>query len=261
MSLRAIAAGSAQQTRDFATIARALLVSSDGTWSGAGAIMQNWARRSLEPGGWCPSTKALNVIAKVAVDPAGNAAGSWGSALGDPDLTASISAFLGSLRTVGVFDRMIGDGAMLSVPLRSRYAIATSSLTATTTSAGSVKPLSSQAFSSDTATERKIVCAVVASNEFMRIGGQAATDVLDRELRGAVAYETDVRFLADIIAAGGSPVAASGTNAYSVRRDMQRALRAMTSQNGSRFYVVMRPTRRRRWLQSLTPMATPHSRR
>jgi len=49
---------------------------------------------------------------------------------------------------------------MLSVPLRSRFAIAVGGATATTVLSGNVKPLSSMSFSSDTNTEHKVLVAV-----------------------------------------------------------------------------------------------------
>jgi hypothetical protein len=73
----------------------------------------------------------------------------------------------------------------------------------------------------------------------MRMGGEAA-NMLDRELRGAVAAETDTRFLADITQ-GVSAVTASGQNAYSVRRDLGTALARITSQSTSRYYAIMQP--------------------
>jgi Phage capsid family len=236
---RAAAAASIhREASDLVTIARAMMVARSQSPQAMRVVMHNWVNEA-PVGTWMPSTRALKVV-KAAVDAGGTAAGTWGSDLSDPDYTAAITAFLGSLRNVGVFDRMIADGAMMSVPLRSRYAIASGGLTASTISAGSIKPISSATFTSDTNTERKVVCAIVCTNEFLRIGGQAASNVLDAELRGAVAYETDLRFLTDITASA-TPKSATGINSFSVRRDLGTAMAAMSSSSRSKFYVVMQP--------------------
>jgi hypothetical protein len=139
LNAKAMDRNAATGGRDLATVARALLVG--GSWELARNVMHTWARGSDLTGGWTPTPRAMGFVSKAAVDPGGTATGTWGSELGDPDNTAAITAFLASLRTVGVFDRLIADGAMLSVPLRSRFAIATGGAAASTVSAGSVKPL------------------------------------------------------------------------------------------------------------------------
>lgn len=100
-------------------------------------------------------------------------------------------------------------------------------------------------FSTDTVTERKAICAVIASREFMRMGGAMADSALRRELSGAVTAAIDGEFVTQLVAAA-TTVNATGSDARSVMRDAQSALDVVTTSNTSRLHCLMRPAMAKR---------------
>jgi HK97 family phage major capsid protein len=152
-----------------------------------------------------------------------------------PDL---VSEFLDSLRNASAFDRMLPD--MKRTPLRARAVVVTAGATAYTVGEGQMKPISSLSLSGSLIDPVKVMCAVVMSDELWRSADAAAEALFARELRAAIASQTDTQFVSQIIA-NTSPVSSSGSTTVAVRTDLINALCSMDTDAASRLYILVSP--------------------
>src|SRR4051794_30977766 len=153
-------------------------------------------------------TLAAAMIAEKSETVPGNVAGVLKSAVGAGTLSDAtwasplspygtlISAFLGSLRSVGAFDRMLPD--MRNVPLRTRVGAVTTGTVGTIAGEGVPTPISSIALTGGTLDEQKALAIVAITTELAQIAGDPALQLLERELRLAVSAVTDATFVATI---------------------------------------------------------------
>lgn len=131
--------------------------------------------------------------------------------------TSALAAFnnagvgwLQSLQTAGVFDRMIGDGAMLVAPMKTRFGTSTIAIVASEIAEGLGIPVARLTIDgSDPLEPRKVGVIVVSSKELLRLSEAGA--LIDREMRAGVIAGVDYAFLHDLYNST-IPTASSGNS-------------------------------------------------
>lgn len=231
MSLRPAALAIEQKARsnDIVHMSRFLMMAK-GDWGSARSLAEN--RRAL-PG--------IVEILKSAVTGGTLDDPSWSSSLGI--YPQAIAAFLDSLRNVGAFDTMLP--AMRRVPLRSRAAVTTVGLSGTTIGAAMVTPISSLSLDGKQIPERKAVALLTATDELLERSG-VAIDLFGRELRLAVAVETDSEFIS-LITDSVSPITSSGGTAVAILQDLAAALDAIDTTSASELFVLIPARTAKAW--------------
>jgi capsid protein len=148
--------------------------------------------------------------------------------------TSGASAWLESLQWQSFFDACLPD--MRPVAMLTRGAVVTTALVADSVEEGFAKPVANLTVASIEALRpRKAAGLAVVTQELLR-RTEGARELLDREMRAAVAYATDVAFLASLIAAT-TPIASTGDSAD----DLAALLAAVTLSASSRLHYAVRP--------------------
>jgi HK97 family phage major capsid protein len=161
----------------------------------------------------------------------------WGAELA-PYTTVS-NAFMESVRNVGAFFR-IAD-SMMKVPLRSRLTALTASANAYVLGEGSAKKLSRLSLEGEYIDAFRAVGLVVVSNELLKMGA-LADPLISTELRGAVTFSADEKFLA-ILDADASTGASVGNTVDAVQQDLKTALAALDLGAQSKLFFIASPDR------------------
>ncbi|PBB80967.1 phage major capsid protein [Mesorhizobium sp. WSM3879] len=159
----------------------------------------------------------------------------WGAELA-PYSNVS-NAFMESVRNVGVFFR-IAD-SMMKVPLRSRLTAVTASANAYVLGEGSAKKLSRMSLEGEYVDAFRATGFVIVSNELLKMGA-LADPLISQELRGAVTYSADEKFLA-ILDADASTSASVGNTVAAAQEDLKVALAALDLGASSKLFFVTHP--------------------
>lgn len=186
------------------------------------------------------ATERVQRILKAAVS-AGSTSG-WGAELAD--YSSVVSAFLETLRNVGAFDTLMP--AMRRVPMRTRIDMVTAGATAATVPEGSVTQISSLSVSGGTSDPFKVLAIVAATQELLRFAASGSGDLFARELRGAVALETDEQFLA-VLLDGVSPIASAGASVQDIGTDFKNLFDAIPTGSASKLFTITTPTICKAW--------------
>jgi hypothetical protein len=151
-------------------------------------------------------------------------------------------AFAQSLRSLSVWDRVVGDGGvpggMALAPLRSRGFTVSTGITGSSPSERSIKPISSLALGQSLVEPRKAAAVVVATEELLRSPG--ALTLLNRELTSGCIAAVDSVFLAALIA-GTTPIVSLGNTLANITGDLSALLSAVTTGAASKLYWVLSP--------------------
>lgn len=160
---------------------------------------------------------------------------------------SNISAgFVNSLINASAFDTM-RVGGMVLVPLT------TASVGAVSIGAqfyslgeGSAKPVSRMTITAQQMTPTKVHGCVVVTQELARSTQPGALQLIERGLRTGCAGLTDLAFIANISI--GAPVATStGQTAEAVRADIANLLRAISTGQDSKLYLLVTPLICKSW--------------
>lgn len=180
----------------------------------------------------------------------------------DTDWAASLSeyrqvsnGFAEALRQVSIFDRMLADGALRRVPLRSRVVAVTTAASGAEHSEGAPRRVSELGFSDETLPVRRVDATVVVSDELARSASPAATALLGTELRNGVAAATNSVFV-DRITNGVTPTASAGSTAANAITDIGVLLGAVALGEASRPYFITSPARAKSGAMKLTTAGT-----
>ena len=216
------AVGVARQARDIAVLAYCVMKA-----GGSG--------RQEEILHAAPWPRVQTLLTKAAVDAAAFDHPGWASNNGEA--LDAVTAFLESLRTIGVFDAMYSSMVRLPTGLagvRVQTMIETGStvpegLAVPNRALHWVSPVLGQTF--------KSAATVVLSNQIMDLAVSAAINTVERELRAAAAAAVDVGFLS-LVTSGVSATNATGSTAATFRADLSAALDRMSLGSDSRVFVV-----------------------
>src|SRR5262249_46487927 len=153
------------------------------------------------------------------------------------DLTAISSAFVASLASFGVFDRMLPD--MAQIPTHGG-SVGASNVTATGYSVleGLLKPISKLSLTGTQASPTKVHCALILSQELAKMSGSTA--LIQTELQNTIGIATDSAFI-NSVTNGVIPATSFGTSASNARSDIEYLLRIVGIKANSKPYLVTTP--------------------
>lgn len=178
-------------------------------------------------------------ILKAAVGAAGPDDAAWaGSTVG---YRIAVGGFMDLLRSRSVFFRLLRDGALVRVPLRTRLGVITADATGWVVGAGAAVPVSRMGLAAPTLDPVKAAAIAVLTDEMVASPGSEG--LITRALRGAVADAVDGQFLAMIVD-GASPsstpsAASSGNTAAAALADLRGLLAVVnTTGNGALYWVA-----------------------
>lgn len=179
-------------------------------------------------------TRVTEALQQKAAQPAGVTYDSaWGGALVYAELS---DAFGESLRNISVFDRALPD--TLRAPIKGKVIIITAGATAATVAEAGPKPASALSTTTADLEPSKISAYIVLTEELLRPIGSGPTQLIGRELRKALAAQTD-SFFVSRLTTGISAVAASGSNTASgIREDLRALLEAVVIGPDARLFFV-----------------------
>ena len=156
------------------------------------------------------------------------------------DYRGLAAAFLSSLASVGVFDRLL-NGGMRKIPIG--FATAgqvTATVTGGYTSEGSAKAVSKLSLASQLVDPLKAAALLIVSQELAKFQASEAGSLINQELRYAAARAVDAQFLA-VASAGVTPFGMSGSTAIAFRQALAGALGLLSTDTRSRVYIVVTP--------------------
>jgi Phage capsid family len=184
-------------------------------------------------------------LAQLLVERAGVPAGltsdaTWAAPLSQYQLSSA--AFAESLRNISIFDRCLADNAFLRVPAQTKIAITSAGATAATIDEAGPKKASVMSFTTADLTMSKAVAFIVVSAELMRGMSQGAIAMLSRELRSALAVQTDLYLLSQLLSGISAIPSAGGVGALSVRQDLRVLMDAVSFGSNAKLYYVGPPT-------------------
>jgi HK97 family phage major capsid protein len=180
------------------------------------------------------SQRVVEILRKSAVAPA-----STTTASSLAEYTGTTAAFLESLKSVGAFDRLLGD--MKLVPPRSRIASVTLNATGYVHGEGAAKPISTLQLAGQTLAETEVAGILVQSMELIRALGPESGALIRRELASAVASTTDAEFIR-LITADLTPLVSVGATSNQILQDISRLLNALDVDQNSKVYILAQPT-------------------
>jgi HK97 family phage major capsid protein len=185
------------------------------------------------------SPRVLSIL-KSAVGAGGADDPVWAGALSEFSTLAQ--AFLSSLAPWSAYDTVLNDGAFFRVPLRTRVSVVTTAASGAVVGEGQPKPVSKLALTNQELLVRKVVSIVALNQEVVRSVDPAALDLINNELRKAVASKSDETFLDILVNTTGIASAAStGMSAAQFAADLSGALDSISYGSNARLYLVLSP--------------------
>jgi Phage capsid family len=156
------------------------------------------------------------------------------------DYRSLAAAFLSSLASVGVFDRLL-NGGMRKIPMGfATVGSVTATVTGGYVSQGSAKAVSVLSLASQLVDPMKAAALLVVSQELAAFSASEADGLINSELRYAAARAVDAQFLA-VAASGATSFAMSGSTATVFRQALVGALSLIATDTRSRIYIVVTP--------------------
>jgi len=179
--------------------------------------------------------EAVRIVLRAAVDAGSLADPAFAAALADNDI---VGAFVEAIRPESVFARMLLDGGLARMPLRTSAAVVAADATAYVVGEGMPIPISAMALSGRMLEQQKAAGMVVVTNEVVRSVSPAARSLLDGSLKAAVSFALDAKFI-DLITDGITPLPASGVTAAAALSDLRELLDIVNINAGGSLYWVM----------------------
>ncbi|OOG62223.1 hypothetical protein B0E46_13310 [Rhodanobacter sp. B04] len=158
-------------------------------------------------------------------------AGYAGSLIGH---TLVAAGFIESLPAASVLDRLLADGVLRRVPLRTRLAISTVAATGQVVGEGAPTPVSSLALNGQDLDPMKTQALIAVSQELINGATAAGNVLLATELRNGVAAASDAAFLGRVVAG-----ASSVTGSASPLADLGAALETVNVKATGKPYLVI----------------------
>lgn len=184
------------------------------------------------------STKAsdpVRTVLRAAVDAGSLTDPAFAAALADSDI---VVAFVEGLRSRSVFARMLLDGGLVRMPLRTNAAVVAADATGYVVGEGMPIPISAMALSGRMLEQHKATGMVVVTKELVRSVSPAARALLDGSLKAAVSFALDAKFI-DLITSGITPLPASGATAAAALSDLRALLDIVNINAGGSLYWAM----------------------
>jgi hypothetical protein len=161
------------------------------------------------------------------------------------DYSVIAQGFVNSLVNAGAFDGMLV--SMVPVPVGTGTVGAVSvGAQAFSVAEGGAKAISKLSLTGQQLNPQKAHAVVAVTQELARAPGAQATALIGRELRRAVAVTTDAQFLLTLTS-GLSAATSNGSTAEAVRADIAGLLRAMTTGQTSKLFIITTPLICKMW--------------
>ena len=186
------------------------------------------------------STKAsepVRTVLRAAVDAGTLTSPGFAAALVENGV---VSAFVEGLRSRSAFARMLIDGGLLRVPLRTSAAVILADASGFIVGESMPIPISGLALCGRMLAQQKAAGLVVISNELVRSISPAARALLDNSLRAAVGAALDAKFI-DLITDSIAPLPASGATALAALADLKAMLDLVNTSAGGSLYWLLPP--------------------
>jgi hypothetical protein len=150
------------------------------------------------------------------------------------------NGFLGSLMNAGAFDAMLPD--MVRFPVQNAtVGYVSTGATAYSLNEMDMKPLSRLSITSQNMDPLKAVCMVEFTKELVKVAPPGTLQLIEGELRKAVAKVTDERFLS-VVSPGVSPNTSTGSTGTAVRADIHGMLQQVTLDQSSKPFLISNST-------------------
>lgn len=148
--------------------------------------------------------------------------------------------FIGSLENAGAFDGMLS--SMVPLPLQTAtVGYVSTQATAYSLNEQDIKPMSRLSITSQNSDPVKSVCMIEFTKEFVRFGGPGVLQLIESQMRKAVAKVTDEKFIS-IISSGVTPNTSTGSTGAAVRADLHGMLQQVTLGQDSRPFLISNST-------------------
>jgi Phage capsid family len=156
------------------------------------------------------------------------------------DYRSLAAAFLSSLSSVGVFDRLL-NGGMRKIPLSfATVGSVTATLTGGFVRENGVKAVSTLSLASQLVDPQKAAALLIVTQELARMQASEADSLINKELQYACVRAVDAQFLS-VAASGATTFAMAGSSAVAFRQALAGALALLSTDTRSRIYIVCTP--------------------
>jgi hypothetical protein len=195
------------------------------------------ALRSAEDG---RAVQSVCDILRSAVSAGTTTDANWASALSPYRSVAG--AFLESLEPFSAFQRIAADGAFAPGVMHATIGVVSVGASGGTFGERETKTPTKIELDNGQMKERKVASFAAFTDELIRFGGASALGLISRELRKAVAIETDRAFLAAIAEQTGAySTAGTGTSPSALIADLSEAMEHLSVGASSRVYLIASP--------------------
>jgi HK97 family phage major capsid protein len=186
------------------------------------------------------ATPRIQAVLKSAVSVGGTDDPAWAGAL--TEHVEISTGFLQSLSPFSAFDTVLTDGAFRRVPLRSRVVVVTTAASASVVGEAAPKPITRLSLATQLLAIRKVVSICAFNDELTRSVEPAALNVIEDELRRAVAKKSDEVFLQILSETTGiASIPSTGMDAPSFVSDLASAIDQISFGAGANLYLVLPP--------------------
>jgi len=180
------------------------------------------------------TTERVATLLRAAADAGSTLDPNWALQLtAHTDLAA---AFLETLRSINVFDRLLPD--MVAIPARTNAAVIVASGAASEVEEGRAIPVREFSLSGAKLIEHRAAAILIITDELVRTASPLGLRLLQTELRGAIAQSTDAIFLTTLLA-GITPGTSAGTTAANLAADLRSLLLTIGPKARSRLAWLM----------------------
>jgi Phage capsid family len=177
--------------------------------------------------------RVLQLLQKTGVPGGTTGDANFGSVL--TDIKIASDALFASLRTQSCFSRML-DSGIRKTPLRTRIGAVTASVSAGNVGEGRAVALSRLTLASPELVPTKVAALIAFSTEVARSADPAALELIDTELRNAIATAVDEEFFALVTDTSTPSSSSSGTSADDVRADLKTLLGAVNNSGAGQLF-------------------------
>jgi hypothetical protein len=196
----------------------------------AGSGLRNEAARKAEARPDI-STRVAELLKKAATE----AINTGASGL---DLGTIGARFVNTLRNYGAFDALAADANPFPLGYNT-VAVDAMAVTASEVGEGTAKPIRRLQFNESELGPTKIIAQIVATRELIDAIRDEGMRLIDRVLTAAVAVGADAAMLSALSGNSAASAGVSGLTGFWI--DLEEAIRAIDSGNGSRLYLIVDP--------------------
>ncbi|CAN7399349.1 phage major capsid protein [Bosea sp. LjRoot237] len=211
------------RSTDLSTIAKMIAL------SGGNLVQASYVAESTR------APESVQVVLRAAVDAGTTSDPAFAAALVDSGI---VGAFVEALRSKSIFARMLIDGGLVRMPLRTSAAVVAADASGYVVGERMPVPVSALALSGPHLAQHKAAGLIVISSELVRSISPAARALLDNSLRAAVGSALDAKFI-DLITDGITSLAASGATAAAALVDLRALLDLVNHNAGGALYWLM----------------------